>query len=95
MKLVTIVCESLARVHLVRLLVDVGAHGYTLSAVQGEGSQGGRPGDIEEFANIQVQIVTSPAVATALMDRLQKDFFPRYAMIAYESEVQVLRPEKF
>jgi hypothetical protein len=27
--------------------------------------------------------------------RWEKDFFPRYAMIAYESDVQVLRREKF
>lgn len=95
MKLVTIVCETLAREHLTRLLADVGAHGYTLFAVEGEGSQGRRPGDIAEFGNIQVQVVVPPAVAGQLMARLQAEFFHRFAMIAYESDIQVLRPGKF
>ena len=95
MKLVTIVCETLAREHLTRLLAEVGAHGHTLFAVEGEGSQGRRPGDIAEFGNIQVEVVVPPAVAGQLMVRLQAEFFPRFAMIAYESDIQVLRPGKF
>lgn len=95
MKLVTVVCETLAREHLTRLLVEVGAHGYTLFPVEGEGSHGRRPGDIAEFGNIQVQVVVPPAVAGQVMARLQTEFFPRFAMIAYESDIQVLRPGKF
>ncbi len=95
MKLVTIVCESLARMHVVRLLTEVGAHGYTLFPVEGEGAQGRRPGDIQEFGNIQVQVVAPPVVANELMVRLHRDFFKRFAMIAYESDIQVMRPEKF
>ena len=30
-----------------------------------------------------------------VLARLEKDFFPRYAMIAYESDVRVLRRDKF
>ena len=95
MKLVTIVCEAYARDAVTTLLREVGAHGYTLFAVEGDGSQGKRPGDIPEFANIQVEVVVSPAVAETLLARLERDFFPRYAMIAFECEVRVLRKEKF
>ena len=96
MKLVTVICEALARDHLTRLLANVGAHGYTLFAVEGEGSQGRRrPGDIAEFGNIQVQVVVQPAIAELLLNRLQVEFFPRFAMIAYASDIQVLRPAKF
>jgi nitrogen regulatory protein P-II 2 len=95
MKLVTVICEALAREHLTRLLSDIGAHGYTLFPVEGEGSQGRRPGDIAEFANIQVQVVMQPAVAEQLLTRLQTEFFPRFAMIAYATDIQVLRPHKF
>jgi nitrogen regulatory protein PII len=95
MKLVTVICEALAREPLTRLLEDVGAHGYTLFAVEGKGAQGGRPGDIAEFGNIQVEVIVPPAVAEKLLERLQREFFPHYAMVAYLGEVQVLRPEKF
>ena len=95
MKLVTIVCEAYAREAVTNLLREVGAHGYTLFAVEGDGSQGKRPGDIPEFANIQIEVVVPPAVAETLLARLEKEFFPRYAMIAFECEVRVLRKEKF
>ena len=95
MKLVTIVCEAYAREAVTKLLRDVGAHGYTLFVVEGDGLHGKRPGDIPEFANIQIEVVVSPAVADTLLTRLEKEFFPRYAMIAFESEVRVLRKEKF
>ncbi len=95
MKLVTIVCEAHARDAVTNLLRDIGAHGYTLFAVEGDGSQGKRPGDIPEFANIQIEVVMPPTVADTLLTRLEKEFFPRYAMIAFECEVRVLRKEKF
>ena len=95
MKLVTIVCEAYAQEPVTKLLRDVGAHGWTLFSVEGDGSRGQRPADIREFANIQIQVVVQPEVAPALLERLQSEFFPRYGMIAYESDVRVLRQEKF
>ncbi len=95
MKLVTIVCEAHARDAVTNLLREIGAHGYTLFAVEGDGSQGKRPADIPEFANIQIEVVVPPAVADTLLTRLEKEFFPRYAMIAFEGDVRVLRKEKF
>lgn len=95
MKRVTIICEALAREPLTQLLPEVGAHGYTLFPVEGRGAQGQRLADIEEFGNVQVEVVAPPAVAERLLERLQTEFFPRFAMIAYESDVRVLRQGKF
>ncbi len=95
MKLVTIVCEAYAKEAVTKLLREVGAHGYTLFAVEGDGSQGRRPADIPEFANIQVEVIVPAEVAGKLLQRLGQDLFPRYGMIAFESEVRVLRPDKF
>lgn len=95
MKLVTIVCEAHAREPVTKLLREVGAHGHTLFAVEGDGSKGKRPGDIPEFGNIQIEVIVSPAVAVTLLARLESEFFPRYAMIAFECKVRVLRKEKF
>ncbi len=95
MKLVTIVCEAYAQAPVTKLLLEAGAHGWTLFAVEGDGSQGHRPADIREFANIQIEVVVPPEIAATLLTRLGKEFFPRYAMIAFESDVRVLRPGKF
>ena len=95
MKLVTIVCEAYAKAAVTKLLRDVGAHGYTLFAVEGDGSRGRREADIPEFTNIQVEVIVPPEVAQILLTRLEKEFFSRYGMIAFESVVRVLRPNKF
>jgi nitrogen regulatory protein PII len=94
-KLVTIICEALAREPLKRLLAEVGARGYTLFTVEGEGSQGRRAAEMPEFANIQVEIVLQPAAAEKLLARLEEEFFSKFAMVAYESDIRVLRREKF
>jgi nitrogen regulatory protein PII len=95
MKLVTIVCEAYAQEAVIKLLHEVGAHGYTLFPVQGEGSQGRRPADIPEFANIQVEVIVKPEVADRLLRQLEQVLFPRFGMVAYESDVRVLRKTKF
>ena len=95
MKLVTIVCEALARETITGLLHDVGAHGYTLSQVEGLGHRGERTAEMEELANIKVEVVVPSSVGEALMQRLQREFFPLYALIVYESDVRVIRSEKF
>jgi nitrogen regulatory protein PII len=95
MKLVTIVCEAHAREPVTKLLRDVGAHGWTLFAVEGDGARGKRPADIPEFTNIQVEVIVKAEVAQTLLGTLEKDFFPRFGMIAFESDVRVLRAGKF
>jgi hypothetical protein len=63
--------------------------------VEGTGNQGRRAADIQEFANIQVEVIVPSTTAEKLMTRLEGEFFPRFAMVAYESDIRVLRREKF
>jgi nitrogen regulatory protein PII len=95
MKLVTIVCEALARTAVTELLKETGAHGYTLFPVEGVGAQGSRVADIEEFANIQIEVVLQTDPALQLLARLETDFFARFAMIAYSTDIEVIRSAKF
>jgi len=95
MKLVTIVCEALAREHVTRLLTEEGARGYTLFSVEGLGAKGSRVADIEEFANIQIEVIVTEAVAQPLLERVSRDLLPHFAVIVYELDVRVLRQEKF
>jgi nitrogen regulatory protein PII len=95
MKLVTIVCEAYGLDPVKTLLREVGAHGFTHFAVEGEGAGGERAGEMKEFANVQIEVVLSADAASQLLARLAKEFFSRYGMIAFESDVRVLRAEKF
>jgi len=95
MKLITIVCEAFSQDAVMKLLREVGAHGWTSFAVEGDGSRGKRPADIRDFANVQIEVIVQPDVAQSLMERLERDYFPRYAMIAFESDVRVSRGNKF
>ena len=95
MKLVTIICEALARDAVRRLLREVGAHGYTLFEVEGAGAKGERTAEIAEFGNIQVEVIVPAAACERLMERLEREFFPKYTMVAYEADVRVRRPDKF
>lgn len=94
MKLVTIVCEAFAGEAVIRLLGEVGAAGYTTFPVEGAGARGRRVADIPEYANVQFEVVTRPEVSALLLQRLADELFPRYAMVAFESDVRVLR-DKF
>jgi nitrogen regulatory protein PII len=78
-----------------RLLAEVGAHGFTVFGVEGRGETGARGGEMAEFSNVQFEVIVPAGVASNLLERLGKEFFPRYAMIAYEADIRVLRPEKF
>ena len=95
MKLVTIVCEAYALASVTKLLREVGAHGWTHFAVEGAGEGGERTGEMKEFANVQIEVVLQPAAAQTLLARLESELFPHFGMIAFESEVRVVRSGKF
>lgn len=95
MKLVTLVCEAYALGAVKNLLRDIGAHGWTHFPVEGSGAGGERAGETMEFANVQVEIVLPPATAQTLLEHVEKELFPRYGMIAFESDVRVIRSAKF
>ncbi|MCS7089819.1 MAG: transcriptional regulator [Verrucomicrobiota bacterium] len=95
MTLVTVVCEALARQPLLEILREHGVRGYTLFPVEGAGNKGDRPADIEEFGNIQVEVILPEAEANRLLENLASRFLSRFLGIVYTAEVRVLRPTKF
>ena len=95
MKLLTIVAEAYALTPLKKLLHEAGAHGWTHFRVEGAGAGGERAGETPDFANVQIEVVLQPAASEVLLGRLSREFFPRYGMIAFESDVRVIRSEKY
>jgi nitrogen regulatory protein P-II 2 len=95
MKLVTIIAEALLEEPVIAVLEQCGAHGHTAFTVRGAGHQGRREADLVESANVQIEVIVQPDVAETLLTRLREQFFDDFAMIAYETDVRVIRPGKF
>jgi nitrogen regulatory protein P-II 2 len=94
LKRVTIVAERVLESELIHLLRETGAKGYTLIDARGEGSRGVRA---SEWAgsNIKIEVVVSAEVADALLNSISERYFKHYAVIAYMTEVQVVRGHKY
>jgi len=93
-KLVTIVTESALADPLIAVLKDHGVTGYTQTDVRGEGSRGRRVGEVPGD-NQRIEILTSPAVAERIVNLLAETYFPNYAIVAWVSDVVVLRGDKY
>lgn len=94
MKLVTVVTEGLLKDKVAALLKSSGATGYTVTRAEGEGSRGVRARDWEGPNQRLETIVTAP-VAEAILDALSDSYFENYAVVAWITDVVVLRGEKF
>lgn len=94
LKLLTIVAEAVLEDRLIRDLKRLGAKGYTLTEVRGEGSRGVRSSEWEG-KNIRLESVVSPLVAERILSHLAEAYFPHYAVIAYLENVEVVRGEKY
>jgi nitrogen regulatory protein P-II 2 len=92
--LLTIVAEALLKDRLIHEVRQAGAKGFTITDVSGEGSRQRRVSEILGD-NIKIEVITKREIADKIVTDLQRDFFPRYAVVAYMSEVQVMREEKY
>ncbi len=92
--LLTIVAESLLKDRLIQEIRHQGARGFTIVEASGEGSRQRRVGEILGD-NIKIEIITKPELAHRILETLKAEYFPRFAVIAYLSEVQVVREEKY
>ena len=94
LRLVTIVAEPVLEPRLLKDLKALGASGWTITESRGEGSRGMRASDLPG-AGIRLEVVTSTAVAERIVTHVAERYFPNYAVIAWVSEVQVVRGEKY
>jgi nitrogen regulatory protein PII len=93
--LVTIITEAVLERQLADDVKQLGAHGYTVTEARGEGHRGARSADWTYSANIRMEVVCGHGVADAIMAHISRTYYANYAMIAFVSDVEVLRPEKF
>jgi nitrogen regulatory protein PII len=90
----TIISESLLREEIVTLVRRHGATGFTLSKVEGQGSRGVRASEWEG-RNLKFEVIVSSATADAILDEITEKYFEDFAVIAWLTEVEVLRGHKF
>ena len=92
--LLTIVAEALLKDRLIHELRQAGAKGFTVTEVSGEGSRQRRVSELLGD-NIKFEVIAKRETADKILTVLQKDFFPRYAVVAFTNEVQVVREDKY
>jgi nitrogen regulatory protein P-II 2 len=94
-QLVVIIAEEAIEGLLTTDVMRLGAHGYSVCEVRGQGSRGSRSGEWEAAKTVRIEVLCSPDVADAILDHVLTHYFRHYAVVAYTFEVGVLRPEKF
>ncbi len=94
LKRLTVIAEATLEAPLLRDLKALGAKGYTLTEVRGEGSRGMRT-EVLAGANVKIECLVSGEVASRMLERLAEAYFPRYAVVAYVETVEVVRGEKY
>lgn len=94
-KLLVIIAEAALERQLAADVKRLGANGYTVIDVRGEGAQGNRNADWDADRSIQMEVVCEDAVAETIAGHIHQTYFENYAVTVFISDVGVLRPAKF
>lgn len=94
LKLVTIVCETVLRDRIPAEVMELGATGFTLVQSRGRGSRGLRTGDIPG-ESVRIEVVVDAPSADRIISHLSAKYFENYAVIAWITDVDVVRGEKY
>lgn len=94
LKLVTIILEAVLEEQLLEDIKELGATGYTLVEVHGEGSRGIGASDFEG-RNLRIETLVSARTADRILEHLAAEYFPLYAVVAYAIDAEVVRAQKY
>jgi hypothetical protein len=93
-KLLTVVAESVLADRLTRAILAAGALGYTLSPAKGVGARNLRSSSLGGD-NVRIEVVAVAATAGKLLEVLVTEWFPHYAVVAWLTDIEVVRGEKY
>ena len=93
-KLVTIISEPVLSNSVVKTIRSLGATGFTISDVHGEGSGEKSSGEVPN-EKVKIEVVADADLAKKIMAEIAKSYFANYALIVYAIDIQVIRHEKF
>ena len=94
LKLVTIIAESVIEHRLTVDLLGVGATGFSVVEGRGEGTRHLHASDFPG-ANVRIETVVQPEVADRILTHLAERYFQDYSIIAYQTDVAVVRSDKY
>jgi nitrogen regulatory protein PII len=93
-RIVTIICEPVLSSAIIELIKLVGASGFTLTDVRGEGSGEKSSGEVPE-EKLKIEVVADVTLASKITEEIATVYFENYSIIVYSSEISILRPNKF
>jgi nitrogen regulatory protein P-II 2 len=93
-KMVTIIAEPVLEIRLTQELREFGASGFTVVEGRGEGSRAMHAAEIPGI-NVRIETIVAPELAERILAHVAQHYFASYEIIAYLSDVEVLRPEKY
>lgn len=94
-KLVVIITEAALEEALAADVMSIGAHGYTVTDVRGQGSHGARSALWGADRSIRMEILCDSTTSQAILTHVEERYFRNFAMVVFVTEVGVLRPAKF
>jgi nitrogen regulatory protein P-II 2 len=96
LKLVTVVGESVVMEDIAERGLKLGATGYTLSEVIGQGARSARNVIVTgEAKTMKLEFIVPMDVAEKILTHVSHDYFEHYACIAWLSDVQGVRGEQY
>jgi hypothetical protein len=93
-QIVTIIAESLVEQKLIDDIKKVGAKGYSVGHVKGAGATGNQSLELTG-QSVRLETVVTTSVAERIMEMLARDYFENFAVVAWVSPAQVMRPDHF
>jgi nitrogen regulatory protein P-II 2 len=93
-QLVTIIIEAAVEARLIEDVRRLGAKGYSVGHVRGEGRSASHLQDLNG-PSMRLETIVTDEIAEAILAHLEAAYFGRYAVVVWASPVTVLRPERF
>jgi|TARA_B110000908_G_scaffold42184_1_gene51276 hypothetical protein len=94
LKKVTIITENILKEGIIAIIREEGGTGHTITACEGEGSKGIHASDWEG-RNVQIDTIANDETANKILTAVSEKYMKNYALIAYMSDVEVVREDKF
>jgi len=91
---ITIIAERIIKEPILELLKEKGATGFTMTFCEGEGARGMHASDLEG-QNVQIDSIADAHTADDILREVSEKYLEDYSVIAYLTEVSVLRKSKF
>jgi nitrogen regulatory protein P-II 2 len=93
-QILTVIAEAAVEARLIADVKRLGAKGYSIGHVRGEGRTVSHLQDLNG-PSVRLEAILTEEVAAAILAHLAAEYFGRYAVVAWVMPVNVMRPERF